>query len=49
MKLKARILLFDKVNSSGDMFPKDCKLAIPDKFLCYGILNKVNLHVVSPK
>ena len=31
MKLKARILLFDKVNSSGDMFPKDCKLAIPDK------------------
>ena len=31
MKLKARILLFDKVNISGDMFPKNCKLTIPDK------------------
>ena len=31
MKLKARILLFDKVNSSGDMFPNNCKLTIPDK------------------
>ena len=31
MKLKARILLFDKVNSSGDIFPKDCKINIPDK------------------
>lgn len=31
MKLQGRILLFDKVNLNRDIFPKDCKLTIPEK------------------
>lgn len=31
MELQGRILLFDKVNLNRDIFPKDCKLTIPEK------------------
>ena len=31
MKLQGRILLFDKINLNRDIFPKDCKLTIPEK------------------
>ena len=31
MKLKGRILLFDTVNQNNDLFPKDCKIVIPEK------------------
>lgn len=31
MKLEGRILLFDAVNNSGDVFAKDCKIYIPEK------------------
>lgn len=30
MKLEGRILLFDAVNKSGDIFTKDCKIDIPE-------------------
>lgn len=30
MKLEGRILLFDTVNKSGDVFPKNCKIDIPE-------------------
>ena len=30
MKLEGRILLFDTVNKSGDVFPKNCKIYIPE-------------------
>ena len=30
MKLKGRILLFDTVNKSGDVFPKNCNIDIPE-------------------
>lgn len=30
MKLEGRILLFDVVNKSGDVFAKDCKIDIPE-------------------
>ena len=30
MKLEGRILLFDVVNKSGDVFPKNCKIDIPE-------------------
>lgn len=31
MKLEGRILLFDTVNKNRDIFPKDCKITIPEK------------------
>ena len=31
MKLEGRILLFDTVNLNKDIFPKDCKITIPEK------------------
>ena len=31
MKLKDRLLLFDTVNQDSDIFPKDCKIIIPEK------------------
>lgn len=31
MILEGRILLFDVVNKSGDVFAKDCKIDIPEK------------------
>ena len=31
IKLKGRILLFDTVNKSKDIFPKDCEIDIPEK------------------
>ena len=31
MILEGRILLFDTVNRNGDIFPKDCKINIPEK------------------
>ena len=31
IKLEGRILLFDTVNKNGDIFPKDCKIDIPEK------------------
>ena len=31
MKLKGRLLLFDTVNQDSDIFPKDCKITIPEK------------------
>ena len=31
MILEGRILLFDAVNKSGDVFAKDCKIDIPEK------------------
>lgn len=30
-KLEGRILLFDTVNKNRDIFPKDCKIDIPEK------------------
>ena len=30
-KLEGRILLFDTVNKNRDIFPKDCKMDIPEK------------------
>lgn len=30
IKLEGRILLFDTVNKSGDVFPKNCKIDIPE-------------------
>ena len=30
-KLEGRILLFDTVNKNRDLFPKDCKMDIPEK------------------
>ena len=31
IKLEGRILLFDTVNKNRDIFPKDCKIYIPEK------------------
>lgn len=31
MKLKARFVLFDKVNKNNNVIPKDCKIDIPEK------------------
>ena len=31
MKLKGRLLLFDTINIDNDVFPKDCKISIPEK------------------
>lgn len=31
MRIKGTLLKFDVVNISGDIFPKDCKIDIPDK------------------
>lgn len=31
MILEGRILLFDTVSKNGDIFPKDCKIDIPEK------------------
>lgn len=31
MKLEGRILLFDTVSKNRDIFPKDCKITIPEK------------------
>lgn len=36
MKLEGRILLFDQVNKNRDVFPKACKIVIPEKVpLCW--------------
>ena len=31
IKIEGRILLFDTVNKNRDIFPKDCKIYIPEK------------------